>query len=350
MNALAPPAARPKAGGSGSSRHRALATVEAERQRLHEVLMASPAAIAIVRGPDHVYELANPQYLRLLGHREVLGRPVREAVPELVVQGFVELLDRVYATGEPFTGTEVPIQLDRRGDGTWETMYFNFVYQPTRDADGAVDGIVIHAVEVTELLQARRRAEALAGAADAFARAEFDLPALLDAIVHRVTAAIGDVGLLKLLRPDGETLGLDAVSSLDAQQQARVRKLLEVSPGRVGEGISGRVVQTGEAVRIAELGQEAHDAALPPALQAALGHVTIHSVLSVPLHTGGRVMGALTLYRSRPGHPYTEADQALLQDLADRAALAVDNARLYEAERAARATAEAALATARRAA
>lgn len=138
----------------------ALLQAETERRRLHDILMDAPAVIAILRGPDHVYTLANPLYMEAVGKdRDILGKSVRDALPELEGQGFYELLDRVYVTGEPFVGKELLVRLDRHGNGVLEDVYFNFVYQPSRDATGAVDGILAHAVDVTELVQARQRVE-----------------------------------------------------------------------------------------------------------------------------------------------------------------------------------------------
>lgn len=138
----------------------ALRQAEAEQQRLHSLFMEAPAVIAILRGPEHVYELANPLYMEAIGKgRDVLGKPAREALPELEGQGFFEHLDRVYASGESFGGREAVVKLDRTGDGTLEDVYFNFIYQPSRDETGKVDGILIHAVDVTELVRERQRAE-----------------------------------------------------------------------------------------------------------------------------------------------------------------------------------------------
>jgi two-component system CheB/CheR fusion protein len=138
----------------------ALLQAQAERQHLHRLFMEAPAAIAVLRGPEHVFELANPLYVQSIGaRRDVVGKPIRGVLPELAGQGIFELLDRVYATGEPYEGREVPVRLDRHGGGTLDDLYFNFVYQPTRDAMGAVDGILVHAVDVTESVLARRRAE-----------------------------------------------------------------------------------------------------------------------------------------------------------------------------------------------
>jgi len=91
--------------------------VKAERQRLHDLFMQAPAIIVVLRGPGHIIELANPLALQFLGtHRPLIGKPVREAVPELDEQGFFELLDMVYQTGKPFVGNEAPVHLDRKGD------------------------------------------------------------------------------------------------------------------------------------------------------------------------------------------------------------------------------------------
>jgi PAS domain S-box-containing protein len=134
-----------------------------ERRRREDLFLQAPAAIAIIRGPDHVFELANPLYERIIGRpsTELLGRPGREAIPELTEQGVWDIFDRIYATGEPFHGEEFPAKIER-GHGDLEQGYFNFVGQPTYAMDGSVDGILIHAVDVTDLVQARLRVEQLA--------------------------------------------------------------------------------------------------------------------------------------------------------------------------------------------
>lgn len=139
---------------------KALRLAEAERRRLHGILMQAPALIAYLRGPQHIYELANPLYMNAVGdERDVLGKSIREALPELSGQGIFALLDEVYTTGTTYIGEEALIKLDRNGDGALEDVYFNFVYQPTLDETGAVDGILVHAGDITELVRARQRAE-----------------------------------------------------------------------------------------------------------------------------------------------------------------------------------------------
>ena len=68
----------------------------------------------------------------------LIGKPLREALPELAGQGYLELLDTVYRTGESHVGPHSLVRLDRAGDGTLEARYFNFVYQPSKDVQGRV--------------------------------------------------------------------------------------------------------------------------------------------------------------------------------------------------------------------
>lgn len=134
---------------------------ETERANLRRLLAQAPAAFAIVRGPEHVYELSNALHQRLAGGRRLLGRPAREAIPELVAQGFVELLDRVYQGGEPHVATEVPARLHAPEGGEREA-FLAASYQPLRGPDGSVEGVMCFAYEVTEQVLARQQAEELA--------------------------------------------------------------------------------------------------------------------------------------------------------------------------------------------
>jgi PAS domain S-box-containing protein len=144
----------------------ARARAESERQRawLHSLFMQAPNAITILRGPRYVVELANPLVCRIWGRRpeQVLGKPIFEALPEIVNQGLEELLAQVLTTGVPYVGRELPVRLARLEGGALEDVYFNFVYEPMRDSQGQVEGIIVVASDVTELVRARQRTEALA--------------------------------------------------------------------------------------------------------------------------------------------------------------------------------------------
>ncbi len=140
---------------------------EAHALRLTSVFEHAPVGIAILSGPQHVYEFANRQYLELVGGRQVTGLPVREALPELAGQGIYELLDDVYRSGEPFTGRSIRAVIQRHDSAPQET-FFDLVYQPLSDDHGSVTGIAVVAFDVTELTKARREAESANRAKDEF--------------------------------------------------------------------------------------------------------------------------------------------------------------------------------------
>ncbi|MBB4658974.1 PAS domain-containing sensor histidine kinase [Parvularcula dongshanensis] len=121
---------------------------EAETDRLRELFAQAPGAVAILRGPNHVFELANDAYRRLIGRDDdIIGQPVAEALPEVIEQGFIALLNRVYETGEAFRGTAVPVDLVREGQR--EERKLDFIYQPIREG-ADVRGIFVEAWDVTE--------------------------------------------------------------------------------------------------------------------------------------------------------------------------------------------------------
>lgn len=128
---------------------------EAELARWRETFHQAPMPVALLRGPDHVFEFANDAYVRLVGGRDLAGKALREALPEIVGQGFVELLDGVYRSGEPYIGAGAKVMLQRVEEGPVEERVLDYIYQPLRDAAGEVDGVLVLATDVTE----RARAE-----------------------------------------------------------------------------------------------------------------------------------------------------------------------------------------------
>lgn len=129
-----------------------------ERQMLHNFFMQVPAILAIFRGPEHIFELANSPFIRLFGKGPVIGKTIREALPELEGQAFFELLDGVYETGKPYVGTEMPATAYDE-TGSPQQGYFNFIYQPFTDRRGEIEGVLVFAVEVTQQVIARKKME-----------------------------------------------------------------------------------------------------------------------------------------------------------------------------------------------
>ena len=138
-----------------------------ERERFAELFEQAPTFMARLTGPDHRFELVNPSYMQLVGDVDVIGRTVTEAFPDATAQGFIELLDGVYRTGEPYAGSGVPFMSNARPNGDSDVRYLDFVYQPMRDAAGAVSGIFVVGVDVTDRTlgerQLREQAERLQG-------------------------------------------------------------------------------------------------------------------------------------------------------------------------------------------
>lgn len=210
---------------SEQERDRLLQQLEAERAKLVYLFSKAPAFVATLRGPDHVVELINPAYLQLVGHRDVMGKAIRQALPEIEGQGFFELLDNVYQTGEAFRGSEVPIQLQREPKGALEQRILDFVYQPIFDAQGQVSGIFAHGIDITEQVNARKDAEEANRAKDEFlAVLSHELRTPLNAILGW-SLMLGEGKLAK----DDERKGIEAIQR-NAQLQAQlIEDILDVS-------------------------------------------------------------------------------------------------------------------------
>ncbi|MDI1446394.1 ATP-binding protein [Polyangium sp. 6x1] len=129
-----------------------------EREKMHALFMQAPVAIASLRGPRHVYELANPRFEAMVGKQNMAGRAYVEVFPELADHRIIGILDEVYATGVPYVTDELRLDIDR-GSGHVEESYFSFNLYPVRGASGVPEGLLCAAVDVTERVRARKRLE-----------------------------------------------------------------------------------------------------------------------------------------------------------------------------------------------
>ena len=121
-----------------------------EAERLRQLFDRAPGFMAVLRGPEHVFEMINASYLQLVGHRDIVGKPLRSALPEIEGQGFLELLDQVYRSGQPFSGRSMAIKLQRAPGAPAEDRLVDFVFAPIREADGTTGGIFAEGYDVTE--------------------------------------------------------------------------------------------------------------------------------------------------------------------------------------------------------
>ena len=126
----------------------------AERQRA--IFQQMPGFVAVLSGPCHVFDYVNDAYVAISGERDFIGRGVRDVFPDIAGQGFYELLDQAYASGEPFTARALPIALER-DDGE---RFIDLIYQPVRDGAGEVAGIFVGGYDVTDQVRAQRRLRA----------------------------------------------------------------------------------------------------------------------------------------------------------------------------------------------
>ncbi|AVS62145.1 hybrid sensor histidine kinase/response regulator, partial [Paracidovorax avenae] len=139
----------------------ALESRTAERDRLRELFSKAPGFMCVLRGPDHVFEFVNDSYQQLIGRRDLEGKSIREALPELQGQGIHELLDEVYRSGRPYIGKNLKVMLQREPGGPLTEHYLNFIYQPTLDGMGAVNGIFAEGYDVTDQRMAEQELRTL---------------------------------------------------------------------------------------------------------------------------------------------------------------------------------------------
>ncbi|GMU08239.1 ATP-binding protein [Corallococcus caeni] len=195
----------------------------AHGERLARIFQNAPVGIAILRGPEHVFEFANQNYLKLIANRNVTGKPIREALPDLADQGIYELLDGVYTTGEPHIGRSLRVVFHHGPGQAAQEVFFDFVYQPMCDAKGQVESIIVVVFDVTELATARREAEAANRAKDEF----------LAMLGHELRNPLAPIlTALQLMRLRGETAAERERTLIERQVTHLVRMvddLLDVS-------------------------------------------------------------------------------------------------------------------------
>jgi len=227
---------------------------EEENARLVTLFEQAPGIIAVLRGPDHVFELTNRSYLQLVGHRALVGKAARDALPEVQGQGFFELLDHVYQTGQPFVGHAVPLRVQRDPNAPLEERFIDFVYQPIHDQHGKVSGIFMEGSDVT----ARKRIE------DELRAANRQKDQFLAMLAHELRNPLAPITTAAQLLQRGQldAPGIQRASDIIARQAQHmtslVNDLLDVS--RVTRGL---VTITKDALDVREVVHEAVEQVRP---------------------------------------------------------------------------------------
>ncbi|HEX2914522.1 MAG TPA: ATP-binding protein [Chloroflexia bacterium] len=298
-----------------------------ERERLYELFMQAPAVIAVLKGPRHVFELANPLYLQLIGQgREVIGKTVAETLPEVVDQGFIDLLDKVYQTGETFFGNEIPVKLDRNTGGNFEQFYLNFVYQPHRTATGEIQGILVYAVDVSEQVKARQRVEEQNRVLEMITSGA-SLAAALEFLARSIEKQSGENmrASILLLDKDGKHLRHGAAPDLPEEYNQAIDGI-EIG---LAVGSCGTAAFTGKPVIVSDI---ATDPLWDDFRELALRH-NLRASWSTPIFSSDqRVLGTFAVYYPKPRVP-TDQDRMVIDFATRTAALVIERARAEEALR-----------------
>jgi PAS domain S-box-containing protein len=215
---------------------------------MRELLASLPAALAYLSRPGLVIEFANDACAQLTGGRDLLGRPLSEALPELADQ--VEVLEQVMKTGEPVRGTEARVRF--RHHGHPDQRFVDYVYQPVRDTDGGVPGVLLYATDVTAHVRDRRELEKVAAR---LSEAEARLRGLFETMPQGVIQYSADSSVLGANPAARQILGLSE-SEMIAWPLANVRQAVheDGSPLRLEDLPASRALSTGEVVPEVTLG------------------------------------------------------------------------------------------------
>jgi signal transduction histidine kinase/CheY-like chemotaxis protein len=301
--------------------------VRASELRLRRLFEEAPSFIAILHGPECRYEFVNQAYVRLFGERDYLGRPFDEVFGDVFATGRT-MVKNVYRTGERFGGEAVPFRVPGQPE-----LILDFACEPIRDADGTVTGLFIEGDDVTD----RNRAEAAlreeSRLLDTLNRTGAAIAAELD--LERVVQMVTDAGVeltnaefgaffYNVINQAGESYLLYTVSGVDRShfEQFPMPRNTEVfAPTFNGEG----VVRSADITADPRYGKNAPRNGMPA------GHLPVRSYLAVPvISRSGEVIGGLFFGHSETDR-FGERDERLLVGIAAQAAIAIDNARLFEA-------------------
>jgi PAS domain S-box-containing protein len=235
---------------------------ELERARFHRLLLHAPALVAILRGPDHVYEFVNERFCEAIPEgRRLVGTSARQHRKGLVEEQFLALLDQVYESGEGYETAEVPI-VASGPDGDPQTLFLSFVYQPIHRTDGSIEGIASFAFDVTESVLARKEIEEASRAKDDF----------LGTLSHELRTPLNAiVGWSHLLRTGAldEPQNHRALEAID--RNAKVQKRLIDDLLDFARMVSGKLGLQIGGVDLASVAESAIDSLRPAALAKNVG-------------------------------------------------------------------------------
>jgi signal transduction histidine kinase len=298
-----------------------------------------PSFFAILKGPDLIYETVNDAYYQIVGRRELIGRTLFEALPEIKEQGFDKILARVMESGVPHVGREVRVLLNRNPNGEAEERVVDFTYMPLMNVDDSMGGIIVHGHDVTDSVRSRNALEEARDRAEQLYQFTTTLslaPTLVEvadaAIAGCKTAFPGSVGtIITRLTADGESLEILAVSELPGQVFENWRRF----PISMNSPLTECVRKCETIVLESPRAWEAAYPELVPLL-AETGH---RAQIIAPLVVAGSCIGAIGIAFDEDHH-FTDEEKQYAVSLGQQCAIAMERARLFELEKQARNAAE----------
>jgi PAS domain S-box-containing protein len=214
-----------------------------------------------------------------------------------------------------------------RKDGS--LVWVNLTVSLVRDADGTPAYFISVIEDISERKRAEARLRMLVEASRLFTAKSLHSPDLLETIAQQIATLVGDVCAISLLSDDGRVLKPVASYHRDPEALRLLGTVISDMALHLGEGLQGRVAQTGQPLLLAEIPDDRMSSMLRSAYRPYLEQIGIASLLVVPIRANTRFIGTMLVARDRHGASYTHDDLAFVQDLADRAALAIENDQLY---------------------
>ena len=235
--------------------------VEQSERNLRHLVLQAPVAMCILLGEEHVIDIANDMMITLWGkpREAVMHKPVFEALPDAREQGLETVMAQVYRTGESFTANELPVQLLRHG--VWETVYQNFVYEPYRDAEGRILGVLAISIDVTPQVLARlkieevvaRRTQELASSNEALIKTNEELKRSNENLEEFAYAASHDLKEpVRKIHFFADRLQLRLSGKLEAED-VRAFERMQAATSRMGSLIDELLVYSQVTKGVAEL-------------------------------------------------------------------------------------------------
>ncbi len=299
-----------------AERERLFQQVEAASDRLADIFQRAPAFMCVMRGPEHRFEFVNQRYMQLVGQRDLVGRTVREAMPELEGQGFFELYDMVYRGGVPLEERSERMLLRRDGGDLLDQRFVDVVYIALREADGAVSGVLVHGIDVTE----RTLAGLLAvGQRSALELAVSDAPLgdVLDMLANTAEEYSGGAGLAAIRLTDGERSRLRSVAGPSLPQE--FMDALDALPDGPNAAPGALAAAIADTVTVADIA----DSDYSPAFRELAQAHGLRACRAMPiLAPSGAVLGVFCWYH-RELHAQSEEEYEALALLANTASLVI---------------------------